>query len=99
VTFNWDDEKNHLLKQTRNIGFEDIIVAIQEGDLVDVVEHPNKERYPNQRVYLVAYRNYVYAVPSVRDIETNEIFLKTIFPSRRYTRLYLRDVGRSDSDE
>jgi uncharacterized DUF497 family protein len=45
VTFNWDDEKNHLLKRTRNIGFEDIVVAIREGDLVDVVEHPNTERY------------------------------------------------------
>lgn len=99
MTFNWDDEKNHLLKRTRNIGFEDIIVAIQEGDLVDVVEHPKTERYPNQRIYLVAYRNYVYAVPSVRNAETDEIFLKTIFPSRRYTRTYLDDAGRSDCDE
>jgi uncharacterized DUF497 family protein len=98
VTFNWDDEKNLLLKRTRNIGFEGIVVAIQGGDLVDVVEHPNKERYPHQRIYLVAYRNYVYAVPSVRNVKTDEIFLKTIFPSRRYTKLYL-DADRSDSDE
>lgn len=90
VTFNWDDWKNRLLKRTRIIGFEEIVVAIEEGDLVDVVEHPNKDRHPNERICLVAYRNYIYAVPSLRNAETGEIFLKTIFPSRSYTRVYLR---------
>ena len=90
MTFNWDDQKNRLLKRTRNIGFEEIVLAIEEGDLVDVLEHPNKDRYSNQWIYLVAHQNYIYAVPSVRNTETGEIFLKTIFPSRRYTRVYLR---------
>lgn len=98
MTFNWDDGKNQLLKRTRSIGFEDIVVAIQEGDLMDVVEHPNKHRYPNQKIYLVAYQNYVYAVPFVRNVETSEIFLKPIFPSRRYTKLYLQ-TARGNSDE
>lgn len=98
MTFSWDDGKSQLLKQTRGIGFEDIVVGIQEGDLLDVVEHPNKDRYPNQRIYLVAYQNYVYAVPFVANVETNEISLKTIFPSRRYTKFYLQ-TGRGGSDE
>jgi hypothetical protein len=93
VTFHWDDDKNQLLKRTRHICFEDVIVAIQEGDLVDVLEHPNKERYPTQFIYLVVWRNYVYAVPFVRNVESGEIFLKTIFPSRRYTKRYLRREG------
>lgn len=91
-----DDEKNQLLKQTRGIGFEDIIVAVHEGDLLDIVDHPNKVRYPNQRIYLVACRNYIYAVPFVPGGETDEIFLKTIFPSRRYTKLYLQAGGGID---
>lgn len=78
------------MKRTRDIGLQDVIVAIQDTYLVDVVEHPHEERYPNQHIYLVAYHNHVYAVASVRNDETNEVFLKTIFPGRRYTRLDLR---------
>jgi hypothetical protein len=96
VTFDWDDEKNRLLKRSRGNGFEDIIVAIEEGNLVDVLQHPNVARYPHQQIYLIAYRNYVYAVPFVRNSETEEVFLKTIFPSRRYTKLYLRPGGDFD---
>ena len=96
MTFNWDDQKNRLLKRTRNMGFEEIVVAIEEGDLVDVVERPNKDRYPNQRIFLVACQNYIYAVSSVRNAETEEIFLKTIFPSRSCTRAYLRSEDDSD---
>jgi uncharacterized DUF497 family protein len=96
VTFDWDDEKNRLLKRSRGIGFEDIIVAIEEGNVVDVLQHPNAARYPHQQIYLIAYRNYVYAVPFVRNSETEEVFLKTIFPSRRYTKLYLRPGGDFD---
>ncbi len=96
MTFNWDDRKNQLLKRTRDIGFEEIVVAIEEGDLVDVLDHPNTELYADQRIYLVAHRNYIYAVPSVRNVETGEIVLKTIFPSRRYTKMYLRSEGDID---
>ena len=96
MTFNWDDEKNQLLKRTRGIGFEDIIIAIHEGELMDIVDHPNKHRYPNQRIYLVACHNYIYAVPFVHSEKTDEIFLKTIFPSRRYTKFYLQARGDLD---
>ncbi len=86
MTFNWSDEKNALLKQTRGISFEEIVIAIEEGHVVDVVR--NTKRYPDQQVYLVAWRSYIYAVPFVRNSEKEEIFLKMIYPSRKYTKRY-----------
>ncbi|MEE8442048.1 MAG: BrnT family toxin [Spirochaetia bacterium] len=90
MTFNWDDEKNELLKRSRGISFEEIVVAIEDGNVVDVLTHPNKDRYPNQEVYLVVHHDYVFAVPFVRDRIGSEIVLKTIYPSRKFTRRYLR---------
>ena len=89
MTFNWDDEKNQLLKRTRGVSFEEMVIAIEDGNVVDVLGHPNVDRYPNQRVYLVEYKDYVFVVPFLRDSESQEIILKTIYPSRKYTRLYL----------
>ena len=86
MTFNWSDEKNALLKRTRGISFEEIVIAIEGGHVVDVVQ--NTKRYPHQRVYLIAWRDYIYAVPFVRDLDNEEIFLKTIYPSRKYTKQY-----------
>ena len=65
-------------------------MAIEDGNVVDVLTHPNKDRYPNQEVYLVAHHDYVFAVPFVRDTTSDEIVLKTIYPSRKFTRRYLR---------
>lgn len=96
VTFNWSDEKNRLLKRTRGISFEDVVLCIHEGKLITVLEHPNRTRYPNQRLYLIEHRKYVYVVPFVVDESAREIVLKTIYPSRRYTKRYL---GRRDADE
>ena len=89
MTFNWDDEKNELLKRTRGVSFEEMVIAIEDGNVVDVLQHPNADRYPNQLVYLVEYKEYVFVVPFLRDSESQEIVLKTIYPSRKYTRLYL----------
>ena len=89
MTFNWDDEKNERLKRTRGVSFEEMVIAIEDGNVVDVLQHPNADRYPNQLVYLVEYKDYVFAVPFLRDSESQEIVLKTIYPSRKYTRLYV----------
>ena len=89
MTFNWDDEKNERLKRTRDVSFEEMVIAIEDGNVVDVLQHPNADRYPNQLVYLVEYKDYVFVVPFLRDSESQEIVLKTIYPSRKYTRLYL----------
>ena len=91
MTFNWNDDKNQLLKRTRSISFEEIVVAIEEGRIMDVVKHQNSERYPNQRIYLIDYRDYIWAVPHVIDKENGEVFLKTIYPSRKLTKQFRRD--------
>ena len=92
MTFDWSDEKNAELKATRNISFEEIVVCINENRIVDVLEHPNQDKYPNQRIYVIWYRNYAFAVPFVRNEKKGVIFLKTIYPSRLYTKRYRREV-------
>ncbi|MBV9388443.1 MAG: DUF4258 domain-containing protein [Chroococcidiopsidaceae cyanobacterium CP_BM_ER_R8_30] len=84
--FRWEPEKNTLLIATRGVSFEAIEAAIAEGQLLDVLEHPNKERYPHQRIFVVRVQDYVFLVPYVEDEES--IFLKTIYPSRKATRRY-----------
>jgi uncharacterized DUF497 family protein len=90
----WDEDKNNWLKKERKISFEDIELAILEGRVIDILEHPNKEKYPNQKLLIVEIENYAYVVPYVED-EKGNIFLKTIFPSRKYTKKYLRG-GEND---
>ncbi len=85
--FDWNPSKNEALKQERDIGFEDILVAIDSGQLLDVVEHPNKKLYPNQKMFIVEVLGYAYLVPFVEDDE--KIFLKTIIPNREATKEYL----------
>lgn len=83
----WDKKKNEQLKQEREISFEDILNTIEEGNLLDIVEHPNKNRYPNQKIFIVTINDYAYLVPFVEDEE--KIFLKTIIPSRKATKQYI----------
>ena len=85
-TFNWSSEKNQVLMRERNISFERIVFEISCGNEVAVLEHPNQEKYPSQKISMVQVDDYVYAVPFV-ETET-EIFLKTIIPSRKATRQY-----------
>jgi hypothetical protein len=89
ATLLWSEEKNALLKAhpDRRVGFEDIVSAIESGGLLDDIEHWNDSKYPHQRQYVVLLNNYVYCVPYVVDGEN--IFLKTIFPSRKLTQKYL----------
>jgi len=82
-TIVWSVEKNRELKSDpkRGICFEDIVAAIEGGGLLDDVEHPNRAKYPGQRVLVVLANGYAYAVPYVDT--PDGIFLKTAFPSRR----------------
>ena len=96
MTFNWSDEKNRQLKRTRGISFEEIVLCIHEGKVVTVLEHPNRARYPNQYLYLVEHKKYIYVVPFVENESAEEIVLKTIYPSRHYTKRYLE---RRDANE
>jgi len=86
--YDWNIEKNELLKKERGISFEDIIFHIQRGDEVDIYPHPNQERYPNQFISVVVVTDYAYLVPYVEE-KKDEIFLKTIIPSRKATKKYV----------
>ena len=94
--FRWNPEKNETLKAERGISFEGIVVSIDAGGLLDVLAHPNPEKYPTrQRVLVVACDNYAYLVPFVE--EEGYFFLKTIIPSRKATREYLKQ-GETDAE-
>ena len=86
--FLWNYEKNELLKHLRNISFDQVLQAIENGKILDILQHPNKIKYPNQRIFVIEIENYAYIVPFVED-ET-EIFLKTIIPSREMTKKYIK---------
>ena len=85
--FEWNEEKNELLKAERGVSFEEVIMAIALGKMLDMLINRNQKKYPNQRVYVVEINKYVYLVPFVEDKE--KIFLKTIFPSRKATKKYI----------
>jgi uncharacterized DUF497 family protein len=91
--FDWSTDKNEWLKEQRDITFEEIVFHILHGGLLDVLEHPKKEQYPGQRIFVVNVAGYVCLVPYVETEES--IFLKTIIPSRKMTKKYLR----GDTDE
>ena len=86
--FRWAVDTNELLKEARGVAFESIVVAIELGGLLDILEHPNKAKYPNQRVLVVSFDGYVYLVPFIEGAEY--FFLKTVIPSRKATRDYLK---------
>ena len=86
--FLWDPEKNEQLKRDRGISFERVVLHIEQGDLLDILEHPNPQKYPGQRLLVVQIEAYVFVVPCLEDDEG--VFLKTIFPSRKLTRQYCR---------
>ena len=83
-------EKNELLKKERGIGFEDVILSLENGDLLDDISHPNKEKYPNQDIF-IRIKDYVYLVPYVET--DDEIFLKTIIPSKKMNKKYSKGVN------
>ena len=87
--FDWNVEKNQLLIQQRGISFEIVVSVMEQGGLVDVVEHPNQERYPGQLIYVVDIDEYIYLVPFVIQNDGTR-FLRTIIPSRKA----MRDYGR-----
>jgi len=85
--FDWSNEKNEALKREREISFEDILIAIEAGDILDIVENQNKEKHPNQKIFIVEINNYAFLVPFTEDNE--KVFLKTIIPSRKATKKYI----------
>jgi len=87
---NWNSTKNQQIISERGISFEDVVFYLQQGALLDDTKHPDSEKYPNQRVFVINIDNYAYLVPYVEN--RKEIFLKTVIPSRKATKLYLGEL-------
>lgn len=88
-TFTWNPEKNEKLMKERGVSFEVAIWWIENERLIGTIEHPNKTKYPNQRIFIVNIEEYVHFVPFVES--DTEIFLKTIIPSRKMNKKYLKE--------
>jgi len=84
--YNWNPDKNEELKADRSISFEEIVFHVEQGNEVDVFEHPNQKQYPGQKISVVIVDGYAYLVPYVES--GTEVFLKTIIPSRKATKKY-----------
>ncbi len=82
----WNEEKNQILKMQRSVGFEQILGKIESGEIVGRKIHPNREKYPNQQIFIINVDDYIYYVPFVEN--SDEIFLKTIIPSRKLIKEY-----------
>ena len=87
--FDWDEEKNQKLKEERAVSFEEVVQAIENQKSSEPRRHSNQKKYPNQRIFYVEIRKYIYIVPFVED--ERKIFFKTIIPSRKATKKYLID--------
>jgi len=90
MRFLWEEKKNELLKKNRKISFEQVVLSIENRQIVDVIEHPNQEKYKGQIFILIDINNYIYVVPAIFSDSNEECHLKTIYPSRKYTDEYLR---------
>jgi uncharacterized DUF497 family protein len=86
--FRWDNEKNEWLKKNRRVSFEQVVILMEREDVLETIEHPNQDKYPDQKIAIVKIGDYVYLVPYVQ--ENDGIFLKTIIPSRKATNKYVR---------
>ena len=87
LKYYFDPEKNALLKKHRKVSFEKVIEMLRGQGPLDIVDHPNSTRYPHQKMYVVQIDQYAYLVPFVQTL--NDVFLKTIFPSRKANKQYL----------
>jgi hypothetical protein len=92
--YSWSIEKNRRLQVERNVSFEEVVFYIERGQLLGIVEHLNQEKYGRLCIFIVEIRDYAYLVPFV---ETKHEILKTIIPSRKAARMYLR--GDRDGED
>ena len=89
MKYEWNPDKNKWLKKEREISFEQMVYHLSQGDVWKISAHPDQKNYPGQKLYFVMVENYIYIVPHV--IETKYIFLKTIIPSRKATKIYKKE--------
>jgi hypothetical protein len=80
--FKWNAIKNDRSKKARGISFEELL----KNKFIDIQDHP---KLTHQRLMLFECRNKIWVVPFVEN--EKEIFLKTLYPSRKYTKMYRKD--------
>ena len=93
MKYEWNPDKNEWLKKEREISFEQIIFHLLQEDIWKVADHPDQKSYPDQKIYFVIVDSYIYLVPYIE--QTDGVFLKTIIPSRKATRDYLKEIEES----
>jgi len=89
MKYDWNPKKNEWLKKERKISFEQVIFHLSQGDVWKVADHPDHKKYPGQKIYFVIIEEYIYLVPHI--IKEEYIFLKTIIPSRKATKVYQKE--------
>lgn len=89
TVYEYSVDKNQWLINERHISFEEIVAALDNKQVLDVINHPNRGKYPHQKMYVVEVNNYVYLVPFVQMNEQT-VFLKTIIPSRKAKKRYAK---------
>ena len=90
----WNEEKNNWLKRERGVCFEQIVGMMEQDKVLEILDHPSQEKYPGQRIAIVAIAGYAYLAPY--EEHHCEIELKTIIPSRKATKKYLGDTHEKD---
>lgn len=93
--FSWEESKNEWLKSNRDVCYEQIVVLMEQAALLDIIDNPNQDKYPGQKIAVARMNDYVYLVPYEQKGE--EIELKTIIPSRKATRKYLGGSYEKDN--
>lgn len=88
--FSWNAEKNYKLIEKRKISFERVVSHIEKYGYLDIVKHPNIAKYPNQKMFILNIEDYIYLVPFIESSEI--LFLKTIIPSRKATKKYIKEI-------
>ena len=94
---NWNTGESLILKELRGISFEDVVFHIERDDILDDYQHPNQKKYAGQRIMVVGIDNYAYLVPYIEN--EDELFLKTIIPSRKATELYFGGQHEDENDK
>jgi uncharacterized DUF497 family protein len=95
VKYEWNPNKNDLLKKERNISFEQIVYHLLQGDVWKIADHPDQEKYPKLKIYFVIVNAYIYLVPFIQS--ENDIFLKTIIPSRKATKDFRKEIENNET--
>ncbi len=95
--FEWNHAKNEKLKRERGISFEEIVFHLERGDILDILRHPNQDKYSGQKIFIIDVEGYAYLVPFVET--EDEVFLKAIIPSRKATKRYLGGENKNGEAE